>query len=97
MQMITNKKLLILWGVVVVSYAAIMVFTWPGLTVPPAERTAIYEDYVRVIDPNTCEEAQDILMEVAEHHHVTDREAVFAVREGLKVVNLTDPCNRYYP
>ena len=95
--MITNKRLLILWGIIIVAYAAIIVLTWPGLTVSSDERVAIYHDYLAAIDMNACEVAQERLIEVAAAHHVTDREAVFAVREGLKAANMPDPCGRYYP
>lgn len=95
--MITNKRLLVLWGIIVIAYGAIMVFTWLGLTVAPEKRAIIYETYLELVDDYPCTSAQAVLMNIARNYSVTDREAVFSVREGLKAHNLKDPCGRYYP
>jgi hypothetical protein len=95
--MITNKKLLILWGIIVVAYAAIMVFTWPGLTVPPEKRTAIYAEYVDAVAASDCHAPDPEILAIADEFQVTHREAVFSVREGFKADNTADPCGRYYP
>lgn len=95
--MITNKKLLILWGLVIAAYAVMLVATSPRLTVPPETRAALYAEYMDTVAKSDCQAPDPEIILIAEAFRVTQRQAVFSVREGLKADGIADPCGRYYP
>ena len=46
---------------------------------------------------SNCQAPDPEIIQIAEAFRVTQRQAVFSVREGLKADGLADPCGRYYP
>jgi hypothetical protein len=88
-----GKKLLILWGVVITSYALLAVLTNPVIMTPRAQQEAIFQAHAAELEKEQCwPPPEDI---IAARFNMTYRSVRVILRHGHQVGWWVDPCDPY--
>ncbi len=88
-----KKKLLILWGIVAVSYAVLWVLTNPVIMIPHDRQQAMVDTYQAYVEEMGCWPPPEML--VAEEFRVPFRTVRVVVRHAHEQGWERDPCAPY--